>query len=31
MNFSFSYSEERWAEMDPEHTWTGWKCFEVIE
>ena len=31
MNYSFCYSEARWAEMDPEHTWHGWKCFEVIE
>lgn len=31
LNCAFSYSAERWAEMDPEHTWNGWKCFEVIE
>ena len=31
MNYSFCYSEARWAEMDPEHTWHGWKCFDVIE
>lgn len=26
LNCSFVYNEARWAEMDPEHTWTGWKC-----
>lgn len=31
MNCSFCYDEERWEQMDPEHTWTGWKCHEVIE
>ncbi|USF25543.1 hypothetical protein N510_000455 [Firmicutes bacterium ASF500] len=31
MNYAFCYNEQRWAEMDPEHTWHGWKCFEVIE
>ena len=31
MNYSFCYSEALWAEMDPEHTWHGWKCFDVIE
>jgi len=31
MNFSFSYNEKRWGEMDPEHTWTGYRCYEVIE
>lgn len=31
MNFSFSYSEERWTKMDPEHTWHGWKLHEVIK
>lgn len=27
LNCSFVYNEARWAEMDPEHTWTGWKCY----
>lgn len=31
MNFAFSYSEERWVEMNPEQTWHGWKCWEIIE
>lgn len=31
MNCAFRYDEKRWAEMDPEHTWTGWKLHEVIE
>lgn len=31
LNCAFFYDEERWAEMDPEHTWTGWKLHEIIE
>lgn len=31
LNCAFFYGEERWKQMDPEHTWTGWKCYEVIE
>lgn len=31
LNCAFFYDEEKWAQMDPEHTWTGWKCYEVIE
>ena len=31
MNYSFCYTKERWNQMDPEHTWTGWKLYEVIE
>ena len=31
MNYSFCYTKERWNQMDPEHTWTGWKLHEVIE
>lgn len=31
MNYAFCYNEQRWAEMDPEHTWTGWKLYEIIE
>lgn len=31
MNYSFCYTEERWKQMDPEHTWIGWKLYEVIE
>ena len=23
MNYAFCYNEQRWAEMDPEHTWHG--------
>ena len=30
MNYSFCYDENRWAAMDPENTWTGWRCYEVI-
>ena len=31
MNYSFCYDDERWRQMDPEHTWHGWKLHEVIE
>lgn len=31
LNCSFFYDEEKWAQMDPEHRWTGWKLHEVIE
>jgi len=31
LNCAFCYNAERWAQMDPEHNWHGWKCFEVIE
>ena len=31
MNYSFCYTEERWKQMDPEHTRIGWKLYEVIE
>ena len=31
MNYAFCYNEERWAEMNPEQTWHGWKCWEIIE
>lgn len=31
INCAFFYDEERWAKMDPEHNWPGWKCWEVIE
>ena len=31
LNCSFFYHAERWAQMDPEHTWPGWRCFEVIK
>lgn len=31
LNCSFFYDEERWAKMDPEHTWAGWRCYEIIE
>ena len=29
LNCSFVYNEARWAEMDPEHTWPGWKCHGI--
>lgn len=31
LNCAFYYRAERWEQMDPEHTWHGWKCFEIIE
>ena len=31
LNCSFFYAAEKWAQMDPEHRWTGWKLYEVIE
>lgn len=31
LNCAFFYDENRWREMDPEHTWHGWKCWEIIE
>ncbi len=31
LNCAFFYNEEEWTRMDPEHTWHGWKCFEIIE
>ncbi len=31
INCSFFYDEKRWREMDPEHTWHGFRCHEVIE
>lgn len=31
LNCAFFYGEKRWTEMNPEQTWNGWKCFEVIE
>jgi len=31
MNYSFCYTKERWNQMDPEHTWRGWRLHEVIE
>lgn len=31
LNCSFFYDEEQWANMNPEHTWTGWQCCEVIQ
>ena len=31
LNCAFFYGEDRWAEMNPEKTWHGWKCWEVIE
>lgn len=26
LNCSVSYTDEQWAEMDPEHNWKGYKC-----
>ncbi len=31
LNCAFFYDEKRWAEMNPEQTWHGWKCWEIIE
>lgn len=31
MNYSFCYTEERWAKLDPEHNWPGYKCHEIIK
>ncbi len=31
INCAFFYDENRWRDMDPEHTWHDWKCWEVIE
>ena len=31
LNCSFFYDAEKWDQMDPEHRWTGWKLYEVIE
>ncbi len=31
LNCAFVYDEARWAKMDPEKNWPGWRCFEVIE
>ncbi len=30
MNCSFFYDEEQWQAMNPECTWVGWHCYEVI-
>ena len=30
LNCAFCYTAKRWARMDPEHNWPGWKCFEII-
>ena len=29
-DLSLCYTAKRWARMDPEHNWPGWKCFEII-
>lgn len=33
LNCAFFYDEEKWKQMDPEHSWAsfGWRLFEVIE
>lgn len=31
LNCAFFYDEASWNQMNPEHTWNGWKCYEVIE
>ena len=31
LNCAFFYDEGAWKRMDPEHTWIGWKLYEVIE
>lgn len=31
LNCAFFYDEKRWAEMNPEQIWHGWKCWEIIE
>lgn len=31
LNCAFFYDAERWARMDPEHTWHSWKLHKVIE
>lgn len=31
MNCSFRYNEKEWAEMDPEHSWPGWRLYKIIE
>ena len=31
LNCAFVYGEARWAEMNPEANWPGWRCFETIE
>ncbi len=30
LNCAFFYDEDQWHDMDPEHNWYGWKCWEVI-
>jgi len=31
LNCAFFYEESRWRELDPEHNWHGWTCWEVIK
>lgn len=31
LNCAFFYDEVKWHQMDPEHTWHGYHCYEVIE
>ena len=31
INCSFCYTEEQWRKMDPENTWQGYRCHEIIE
>lgn len=31
LNCAFYYDEEQWHRIDPEHTWHGYRCYQVIE
>lgn len=30
LNCAFTYSADRGKEIDPEHTWTGYQCYEIL-